>query len=145
VRVHEEHARPLAPAAGEFVDHPERMWPADRWPAFRSDGFGLLRHELAEHRPGERIAFRITGPRGLTGTHGWALDGAVLRHTVDADCRGLMRVGWPLVVQPIHAAVHEDVLDRAETLLGGTPPARPWSRRVRALRWAIRKAGRARR
>jgi hypothetical protein len=151
VKVHEEHARELsAPreAAAALLDHPERMWPTDRWPAFRPDGFGFLRHELAEHRPGERIVYRITGPRGLSGEHGWTLepreDVAVLRHTVDASCRGLMQLGWPLVVQPIHAAVHEDALDRAETLVGGTPAGHPWSRRVRVLRWTIRKAGRSR-
>jgi hypothetical protein len=148
MRVHEEHERALASTAGELIDHPEQMWPTDRWPEFRPDGFGFLRHELAEHRPGERIAYRITGPRGLSGLHGWDLrpseDGVVLRHTVDADCSGLMRLGWPLLVQPIHAAVHEDVLDRAEAVLGGTPTGRAWSRRVKLIRWGIGKAGRAR-
>jgi hypothetical protein len=40
--------------------------------------------------------------------------------------------------------VHEDALDRAEALVGGTPAGHPWSRRVRVLRWAIGKAGRTR-
>jgi hypothetical protein len=146
VKVHEEHRRELSAspsAAASLLDHPERMWPADRWPAFRPDGFGFLRHELVEHLPGERIVYKITGPRGLSGVHGWTLevsdDTAVLRHSVDAECRGLMQLGWPLVVQPIHAAVHEDVLDRADSVLGGMPAGHPWSRRVRMLRWAIGK------
>jgi hypothetical protein len=144
--VHERELPVPAPQAASLLDDPARMWPVDRWPAFGGDGFGFLRHELAEHRPGERIVFRITGPRGLRGTHGWDLspeDGhSRLRHTVDAECTGLMRVAWPLVVQPIHEAVHEDVLDRAQAAVGGPAIEHPWSRRVRAVRWAVKKAGR---
>jgi hypothetical protein len=136
VKVHEEHARVVSAASSALIDDPRRIWPTDRWPELRADGFGFLRHELDEHRPGERITYRITGPRGLSGVHGWTLrsenGNAVLRHFADVECRGLMRLAWPLVVAPIHDAVHEDVLDRAE----GAPP-RPWSRRVRLIRWAL--------
>jgi hypothetical protein len=144
VKVHEIHERAVPAEAAALVDDPARMWPADRWPALTADGFGFLRHELEEHWPGERIVYRITGPRGLSGRHGWTVEGGVLRHTVDAECRGLMRVVWPLVVHPIHSAVHEDVLDRAEAVLGGSPTGHSWSRRVRFIRWGIRKAGLAR-
>ncbi len=146
--MHEVHERELdAPPAvtGALLDHPERMWPSDRWPELRPGGIGFLRHELLEHRPGERLFFRITGPRGLTGMHGWEvrpLNGhTLLRHTVDAECTGAASLGWRVAIQPIHAALHEDVLDRAETLVRGSPAGHEWSRRVRLLRWAIRKAG----
>lgn len=138
MNVHEVHERRLPGNAAELIDHPERMWPSDRWPELRPEGLGFLRHELAEHEPGRRVVFRITGPRGLSGTHGWQLEGTTMRHVVDAECTGLMRLGWPLVVQPIHAALHEDVLDRAEAALGSAPAPRPFSRRVRVLRGALR-------
>jgi hypothetical protein len=63
-----------------------------------------------------------------------------LGHVVEAECRGLVRLAWPLVIRPIHDALHEDVLDRAEAVVAGTAPAaRPWSRRVRFLRRLLRR------
>jgi hypothetical protein len=50
----------------------------------------------------------------------------------------LARLGWPLVIRPIHDALHEDVLDTAEAVVGRTPPPHEWSRRVRFLRWLFR-------
>jgi hypothetical protein len=139
VKVHEVHERRLPGDAAELIDHPERMWPSDRWPELRPEGLGFLRHELVEHEPGRRVTFRITGPRGLSGSHGWQLDGETMRHTVDGECSGLMRIGWPLVVKPIHSALHEDVLDRAEAAVGGAPAPREFSPRVRVLRRVLRR------
>ena len=56
----------------------DRLWPRRAWPAMRFDrplgigadgGHAFVRYHVAEYRPGRRIAFRLTGPRGLTGTH----------------------------------------------------------------------------
>jgi hypothetical protein len=141
VRVQVVHERVLDTSSAEaaaLIDEPERMWPSDRWPRLTARGMGFLHHELAEHLSGERRVYRITGPRGFSGRHGWEVrssnGGAVLRHTVEAECRGLMRLGWPLVVHPIHDALHEDVLDTAEAAVGGSPAPRAWSWRVRVLR-----------
>jgi len=116
------------------------MWPRGRWPELRPEGIGFLRHELLEHERGRSRRYRITGPDGFTGWHGWdvrANGATVLRHVVEAECRGLARLGWPLVIQPIHNALHEDVLDRAEAAVGGSPRGTEWSRWVRFLRWAL--------
>jgi hypothetical protein len=118
------------------------MWPHGRWPELRHDGMGFLRHEPLEHERGKLRRYRITGPDGFTGWHGWDVTAngrSVVRHIVEADCRGWARVLWPLVIRPMHDALHEDILDRAEAAVGGSPAPREWSPRVRFLRWAIRK------
>jgi hypothetical protein len=114
------------------------MWPRGRWPELRLEGIGFLQHEPLEHEPGTVRRYRITGPDGFTGWHGWELTPSGLRHVVEADCHGWSRIGWPLVIKPIHNALHEDVLDEAEATLGGVPRRCPWSRWVRLLRWIFR-------
>jgi hypothetical protein len=150
VKARNVHVRQLPASAdvvGELVDEPARMWPR-RWPPLRDDRIGFLRHEPLEHVPGRRRRFRITGPSGFSGWHGWDVEttdgGTLLRHEVEAECRGWVRLAWPLVIRPIHDALHEDVLDEAARAVGGPPAARPWPPRVRFLRWAIRKGGLAR-
>lgn len=139
------HERELAASAadvGALVDDPKRMWPHGVWPELEPDGIGFLRHEPLTHERGRSRHFRITGPDGFTGWHGWDVttNGAtILRHVVEAECRGWTRLAWPLVIRPIHDALHEDVLDRAEIAVGGSPPAREWSRWVRFLRRALRR------
>jgi hypothetical protein len=127
------------------VDDPSRMWPSHRWPELEADGIGMLRHRLIAHEPGTARRYEVTGPAGFTGWHGWEVQGngaTILRHVVEAECRGWARLLWPAVIRPIHDALHEDVLDRAEQTVGGSPPRRLWSRYVRLLRWAIRRASR---
>ena len=145
--VHERELPATAAAAGALVDEPVRMWPSDRWPPFTDSGIGFLRHEPLEHRPAEMRSYRITGPRGLDGWHGWEAEArgesATLRHTVEAHVTGRMLLGWPLVVGPIHGALHEDVLDEAERVVGGAPAERTWTPWVRALRWGIGKLRRS--
>jgi hypothetical protein len=125
---------------GALVDDPDRMWPHGRWPELRPDGMGFLRHEPLEYERGKARSFRITGPNGFAGWHGWDVTtdgGPVLRHVVEVECRGWARLVWPLLVRPIHDALHEDILDGAEAAVGGSPAKREWSRRVRFLRWHI--------
>ena len=144
--VHERELATSASAVGELVDDPSRMWPA-RWPPITDAGIGFLRHEPLGHSAGEWRSYKITGPRGLHACHGWEVEGraggATLRHTVEGRVTGTMRVAWPLVVRPIHDALHEDILDQAERAVGGALPERRWTPWVRALRWAIGKAGRS--
>lgn len=144
--VHERELGATAALAGALVDEPVRMWPSDRWPALTDSGVGFLGHEPLEHRAGEKRSYRITGPRGLDGWHGWDVeargDRTVLRHTVEAHVTGGMRLGWPLVVRPMPDAIHEDILDEAERAVGGVPAGRSWSPWVRALRWGIGKSRR---
>jgi hypothetical protein len=116
----------------------DRLWPADRWPATRLDGplqvgttggHGPVRYEVAEYEPGRRLVFDLRAPRGLDGRLLFEADGNVLRHVIEADLHGAMKIAWPLVLQPIHDALIGDLLDRA----AGTPP-RPFSLRVRLFR-----------
>jgi hypothetical protein len=140
--VHERELAASAEEVGALVDDPSRMWPHGRWPELRPDGVGFLLHEPLEHDRGKSRLFRIIGPDGFTGWHGWDVrtDGTVvLRHVVEAECRGWSRLAWPLVIRPMHSALHEDVLDRAEAAMGGNPRPREWSRWVRFLRWALRR------
>jgi hypothetical protein len=113
------------------------MWPHGVWPELRPDGIGFLRHEFLKHERGKSRRYRITGPAGFTGWHGWDVTASGIRHVVEAECRGWSRLAWPLVIRPIHDALHEDILDRAEASLGTSPPEREWSLWVRFLRFAL--------
>lgn len=156
MRVRNVHRRRLAAspaAAGALLDGlaspTDRLWPRDRWPAMRLDrplgagaagGHGPIRYVVEEHRPGRLVRFRFTAPRGVVGTHRFEVEGAEgggceLRHVMEIDAVGPARLSWPLVFRPLHDALLEDALDRAAVALGEAPVARPWSVRVRLLRW----------
>ncbi len=129
---------------GALIDDPSRMRPHGRWPELLPESIGFLRHEPLEYEPGRIRRFRVTGPAGFTGWHGWdvrANGETVLRHVVEAECRGWTRFAWPVVIRPIHDALHEDILDIAEAAVGGSPRPRQWSRWVGFLRWALRRRG----
>jgi hypothetical protein len=155
MRVHNVHQRtfPTAVAqAGRLLDglssRPDPLWPAGPWPPMRFDrplgvgaagGHGPIRYRVEEYQPGRRALFRFTGPPGLSGTHQWLAEpvpgGCRLSHTIDGRTAGKMLLWWPLVLRPLHDALIEDALDKAELALTGVL-ARPrsWSRRVRLLR-----------
>ncbi len=150
VSVHERVLPAPADEVGALIDRPERMWP-DRWPPMRlgspirvgeESRRGFLCEEVIDYRPGERLAFRVTSPEQLHGKHRFEVEPAgerqtVLRHVLDVAPDGAGRLLWPLVVRPLHDALLEDILDRAETAVGGSPAPRGWSRQVRLLRWYI--------
>jgi hypothetical protein len=51
--------------------------------------------------------------------------------------RGLARLSWPLVIEPLHDALLEDALATGTLSLNLEPEIRPWSFRVRLLRWIL--------
>jgi hypothetical protein len=132
----------------------DRLWPNDRWPAIRFDrplgpgadgGHGPIRYRVASYDPGRRVSFRFTGMPGVDGGHRLEVEpagpgAAVLRHVAEARFSGRWLVIWPLVVRPLHNALIEDLLDRAELAVTGTVagPAR-WSPWVRLLRGRLRR------
>jgi hypothetical protein len=132
----------------------DRLWPGDRWPPIRFDrplgvgadgGHGPIRYRVAGYDPGRRVAFRFTRMPGLDGGHHLeaepAAGGAVLlRHVAEGRLGGRMLVAWPLVIRPLHNALIQDLLDRAELAVTGTvaSPNR-WSRWVRLLRGRLRR------
>lgn len=160
--VHERRfAAPVA-EAGRLLDGlgglPDPLWPAASWPPMRFDrplaagaagGHGPIRYRVEEYEPGCRVAFRFTGPPGLNGTHEWqavaAGTGCLLRHRITGETSGKMLLAWPLVFRPLHDALIEDALDKAErALLGTVARPRTWSWWVRVLRGrAARRAGSA--
>ncbi len=136
----------------------DRLWPGDRWPPQRFDaplgvgargGHGPVRYTVSAYLPGKLAEFRFDGT-GLTA----AWDGrhlfeviphkthVILRHTIDADCDARAWPTWFFMIRPMHNALMEDALDRAEVGLDVGPkrPAR-WGVWVRFLRrMAPRKA-----
>lgn len=161
MRVYNVHARHFSvPAveAGALIDGlsgpDDALWPKDRWPAMKLDaplrrgargGHGPVRYSVSDYAPGERIIFRFDGrglTRGLRGTHRFEIipheSGVVLRHVVDAEADLKDWLQWHCIVGPLHDALLEDALDRAECALAGgvARPAR-WGLWVRFLRWAL--------
>lgn len=155
MRIHNVHERRLpAPAdrVGRLLDGlgatPDPLWPTEHWPPMRFDrplapgaagGHGPIRYRVEEHEPGRRVRFRFTGPPGLTGTHEFAVreapGGCELCHTIDGRAWGHMLAAWPLVLRPLHDALLEDALDKAEAAVTGLPARPPaWSWWVRRLR-----------
>lgn len=142
----------LAPLIDGLASADDRLWPHDRWPRMRMDrplgpgargGHGPIGYEVTSHEPGRRVVFRFTHPRGFDGEHRFELEEegpgrSRLRHVIDMRTRGAARWTWPLAIRPLHDALLEDALDRAECFAGGKPPGRAWPLRVRLLRRALR-------
>ncbi len=161
MRVENVHERTLpAPldSVATLIDslssHDDLLWPRDRWPAMRFDralsvgatgGHGPVRYFVESYVPGRSIRFRFTSPRVLDGFHGYeALASGPgitrLRHVLEIKLRGDGFLIWPLIFRPLHDALIEDSLDRAQRFCGEAREAASWSPWVRALRWAFRKA-----
>lgn len=157
--VHQRHIAVPAAQVGALLDTlagpDDRLWPREQWPAQRFDrplgigaagGHGPIRYTIEEYEPSTRIVFRFTGrgPRGFTGRHGYDIvpvdGGCLLRHSVEGTARALALLSWPIAYRPLHDALMEDSLDKAERETGVGPerPAR-WSPWVRLLRAATRR------
>jgi hypothetical protein len=130
----------------------DRLWPRDRWPAMRFDrplqvgaagGHGPICYFIESYEIGRSISFRFTTPRGFQGTHRFnaeevSSDTVRLRHVLEMRVVGLARFSWPFVFRPLHDALIEDALDRAEAYLASSPRKNNrWSVWVRLLRWAL--------
>jgi hypothetical protein len=133
----------------------DQLWPKDRWPAMKlssglvegSDGgHGFVHYSVASVDP-HRVVFRFDERIGVRGTHSFELEesssgGCVLRHVLEGDSFGSMRIVWPLVVRPLHDALVEDGLDNAVRELDGQRvEKRPLTRRVRFLRRGLSLLG----
>ncbi len=148
-------AQRCAPLIDSLAGPSDVLWPSNRWPAMRFDrplgvgaagGHGPVRYRVEQYEPGTRVRFRFTAPRGFEGFHEFELipvtEGECLvRHSLVA------RMGWPaaltfpLFYRPLHDALIEDALDDAARFAGSPVAAnRRWSRWVRVLRWAAKKA-----
>ena len=142
--VHERVINASIEALGALLDglgqKDDRLWPSRSWPPMILDrplavgadgGHGVIRYYVSEYEPGRRVRFTFR-PLSLD-----ALDDerTRIRHVLIGRTRGAMRLMFSAVVEPLHDAVVEDLLDNAEREATGSV-ARPasWSPRVRVLR-----------
>ncbi|SEP51607.1 SRPBCC family protein [Amycolatopsis saalfeldensis] len=124
----------------------DRLWPGEDWPPIAFDrplapglaaGHGPVRY-VVESFDRHSIRFRFTQPRGIRGHHEFRVsetgDGCEVSHVLTGRSRGL---SWRLFWRPLHDAVLEQLLDRAELALTGhvRAPVR-WSAYVRLVRAA---------
>ncbi|MFC3450152.1 SRPBCC family protein [Amycolatopsis speibonae] len=127
----------------------DRLWPVDAWPPLRFDrplgvgadgGHGPVRYHVESYEPGKSVRFRFTAPRGFDGFHEFTMRTTETGETelVHLMVLKLRRPAWctyPLLWRPLHDALLEDCLDRAERELTGTVRASAsWSAYVRLLR-----------
>ena len=137
-----------APLLDQLASENDLVWPYENWPAIRFDrplsvgaagGHGPVLYFIEAYNPGKFIRFRFTAPRGFIGTHEFELapagdDKITLRHSLVMRAEGPALLSWPLIFRPLHDALVEDALDRAERHMGLTPKPARWSLYVRFLR-----------
>ncbi len=162
VNIHQRILRAPITQVGELIDGlsspADSLWPKEHWPAMRFDrplqvgavgGHGPIRYVVESYQPGRSICFRFTAPRGFLGTHRFsvekiAVDRMRLCHTIEMRVTGFARLSWPLVFRPLHDALLEDALTKAERYLSSAPvTGRKWSLWVRLLRWTLTRRRRS--
>ena len=127
----------------------DAIWPSPTWPRMKLDqalgvgaagGHGPIRYVVEAYEPGNSVRFRFTRPQGFQGWHRLEVGpqtgrGCALTHTIHMNTRGFSILLWPLVIRPLHDALLEDALSKAQIAVGERPKMNSWSWRVRALRW----------
>ncbi|WP_404289638.1 hypothetical protein [Glutamicibacter arilaitensis] len=155
--VYNTHQREIAAPASEvgslidsLASEDDRLWPRSQWPAMRLDGplgvgaaggHGPVRYFVTAYEPGKRVEFQFTGPSGFKGQHSFTATGltgnsTLLQHELSISPHGTAMLTWPLFFRPMHDALIEESLDRAEKELG-VPPGAPhrrslWTKILRA-------------
>ena len=127
----------------------ELLWP-DHWPPIRFDrqlglgaigSHGIIGYYVEQYSPPELIRFRVTHPKSFDGYHEFRIvpqvDNVIFRHTVRIRLRGAATWLWLLVINPLHDAMVEDIMDRASTYSSNHPFHSRWPLRVRFLRWLL--------
>lgn len=126
----------------------DKLWPHDRWPAMKFDrplsvgavgGHGPIRYTVESYKPGSYIQFRFTEPKGFLGSHRFEVERiegekTKLRHIIEMQLEGIAKLSWYLAICPLHDALLEDALDRAEFCVGKQPAKRDWSLWVKCLK-----------
>ena len=158
--VFDAHERVL-PASAEVVgalldrlgSDDDPIWPLDRWDPLDLDRplergtraeYGPFRYFVDEYEPGRAVRFRFSAPPGYLGQFEFVVERAAERGEGAARLRHVLalslgdvgtRLKWWIVWRPLHDALMEDLLDRAEAAVTGQPmQPRAWSLQVKLLR-----------
>lgn len=113
-------------------------------------GHGPIRYHVTDYRPSSSIRFAFDRPAGFDGSHQFEViptgpSDCVLRHSLNMSVSGLARLTWPLVFRPLHNALIEDALGKAQGEVSRRESASPkWGPSVRTLRWLLRLVARRR-
>jgi hypothetical protein len=160
VNIHERRFAAARAEVGALIDGlastKDRLWPSDAWPRMVFDGplavgarggHGPIRYQVEAFDPSQRVRFRFLGPSGFDGYHAFDVvelgtGHTLLRHTLEMTATGLALLTWPLIFRPLHDALIEDSLARAEAAMGQEPAVVAWPAGVSVLRWVL-TAGRA--
>jgi hypothetical protein len=155
MQVSNVHSRDLAIDAdrlGALLDtlssENDGLWPRENWPSMQFDrplgigaidGHGPIRYTVQDYRRGRFIRFQFTAPHGFDGYHEFRVEacngGARLQHELVMRTRGLATLSWLLAFRPLHDALIEDALDKAEAVTTGRlDRAATWSLHVHVLR-----------
>jgi len=150
-----ERVLPASPdVVGALLDRlgsdDDPLWPLDRWAPLDLDRpldlgtraeHGPFRYFVNEYEPGRAVRFRFSAPPGYVGHYEFMVErageqGARLRHVLTLSLDDInTRLKWWTIWRPLHDALLEDLLDRAEAVVTGRPvQPREWSWRVRLLR-----------
>jgi hypothetical protein len=127
------------------------LWPNHCWPRMKFDrplcvgakgGHGPIGYFVEEYNPGQFIKFRFTKPKGFNGFHKFDVvkglqEAVLLRHTIEMNLHGPALLTWPLIIRPLHDALLEDALAKAQSTLGMVPQMRAWSPWVKLIRWVM--------
>lgn len=134
--IHRREVAATVDEVGSLIDslatRGDRLWPHADWPAMRFEppgisaggvgGHGPVGYRVEHHEPGRSVTFRFTGrPRGLVGRHQYIVQATgdascVLWHLTDITPQGALRLTWYTFWAPLHNALIEDSLDRAQSL-----------------------------
>lgn len=128
----------------------DRLWPRNDWPAMRLDGplgvgvaggHGPVRYVVTAYEPGRRVQFKFTRPTGFHGHHTFTAlsrteNTSLMRHELVMTLSGTAVITWPLFFRPLHDALIEESLDRAERECGASISYHPtrslWTSVLRA-------------
>jgi len=153
VNVHQRLLHASPERVGALIDSlaspNDAMWPRQNWPRMKLDrplavgavgGHGPIRYFVESYAPGHQVRFRLTGPKGFDGWHGFEVIDAtashcVLEHRIEMQAKGRGLLTWSLVIRHLHGVCVEEVLSQAQVALGNQPKPVPWPLHVKFLHW----------
>ena len=164
MKIHNVHERSIVgsmASAAELLDSlagpNDKLWPHGQWPPMKLDaqltvgsagGHGPVRYRVSEYDPGRKVAFSFDNSgiaAGMVGGHYFEIcpngDRLVIRHVLTANCNFGKWLHWAVIIRPLHDALLEDALDRAESAMNlRFLPSTNWGPWVRFLRFLVKRA-----